>query len=134
MQQSKDFDKLWDSLPEFHYEPPERNAPCPWAVEFKGWVARLIQPLFTQPDNLTAILHAKIDLQDGYFQFRADAPKQHRNTVGDGGHACIFAVYEQSYRLLRQMERNVAPSPLAVIAPEEDTETAPGLYIGEQSS
>jgi len=87
---------------------------CEPASAFSTWADGLVEAA-VQKQTVVAIHQAVLLLTQRYFTWRDSVPKRHRMLSGvNGGHICIFAVFEAYYRRLREAELALEPPPLAV--------------------
>ncbi len=95
---------------------------CAYAAKFKQWSETLCTSVgeAVRYDNAraaVAINQGKVLLVDKYFEWRAAAPKSHRNRTAEG-HTCLFHVFDETYRTLRAIELSLTP-PLLFLPPAQ---------------
>jgi len=134
---SDSFDRIWGQT-DFSCQivgPADINGPCPYAIQFQGWVDVQFERELAARDRLT-VNRMKIYLLDRYFQYRQAVPKRHLHIGGAGmGHRCIFNVFEDTYNELRVIELGLAPPPIidvpaVVVSPTRQAQDQ-GIFIGE---
>ena len=102
------------------FNSPQAQPHCAYATRFKEWTETLYASVgaAVKLDNAgaaVAVNQAKVLLVDKYFEWRAAAPKSHRNRTGEG-HICLFHVFDETYRTLRALELSLTP-PLLFLSP-----------------
>jgi len=134
MTQNESFAGIWEAQPFTCQiaEPDDGRGPCEAAVAFQAWIDDNIEAKLGAPNHIK-VYRMKLALQDHYFECFAAAPKRHRFLGNSGrGHRCLFAVYMDEYRRLRQLELDLAPPPLlAPPRPKRKLTQLDGLVLGE---
>src|SRR5687767_9305832 len=108
MDRDKADEYLWGD-----FSPSPQPQPCAYALRFKKWAEALCLSVgeAVRQDGAGAVVavnQAKVLLVDKYFEWRAAAPKAHRNRTGEG-HTCLFHVMDETYRTLRAIELSLTP-------------------------
>lgn len=116
------------------FSPQPQPAYCAYATKFKIWGDTLCASVgqAVQQDSAraaVAINQAKVLLVDKYFEWRAAAPKAHRNYTGES-HSCLFHVADETYRTLRAIELSVTP-PLLFLPPAPPQRVPKTLSIAD---
>lgn len=110
-----------------------RTNHCKYAQVFEQWAVDLLREYVRREPNMVSFAQAKVHLIDRYFEWRVAVPKSHRNRIGEGGHTCIFHVFEQAYHQIKMAELILAPS-VVVVSPPPAPPALPqvaGIYLGE---
>ncbi len=99
------------------FSPQAQPRYCDYALKFHEWAEKLCASasVAMQQDNVSAAVTVntcKLLLQDKWHEWRAVAPKAHRNRTGEG-HICLWHCYIEAYRTLRAIELALTP-PLLV--------------------
>jgi hypothetical protein len=72
-----------------------------------------------QSQSLLKINQTKLRIQDSYFSHREMAKGSHRNYMSNRpSHICLYAVYEEAFMTLKNIELQLQP-PLLFIPPPE---------------
>jgi hypothetical protein len=113
---------------------PQAPQPCAYAAKFKQWAETLCLSVgaAVRQDGAGAVVavnQAKVLLVDKYFEWRAAAPKTHRNRTGDT-HTCLFHVFVETYRTLRAIELSLTP-PLLFLPPPPPVKLPTTLSIAD---
>ena len=129
-----EFDSLWRRHDNFAFS--ERTAKtCRYAELFAQWCRELLTAA-TGNASVISINQSKVLLVDKYFEWRNSVPKSHRNYLGsEGGHVCIFQVFDSAYRQLRAVELALTPPLLFLPAPPPPPPPPPqiaGIFLGEE--
>jgi hypothetical protein len=107
---------------------------CAYAARFKQWTETLCASVgeaarYGNAKAAVAVNQAKVLLVDKYFEWRAAAPKAHRNRTGEG-HTCLFHVFDETYRTLRAIELSLTP-PLLFLPPPPPPRVPKTLSIAD---
>lgn len=131
---STSFEGAWRRHDDFEL-PDEQPNRCEYAQPFSDWFERLYVDVAREA-SIVKINQDKVLLLDKYMEWRAFAPKRHRNYAG-GGHTCLFHVFEASYNRLKTLELALTP-PLLFMPPEPSRALVvpppqiAGIFLGEQ--
>lgn len=113
---------------------------CTFAQRFFEWADELGAGA-SERQSIIFVNQAKILLVDKYFEWRAYAPKSHRDRVRASGHICIFQVFAEAYERLKVLELSLTPPmiflPSVATPPPPQSPTTPriaGIFIGEAES
>ncbi len=74
-------------ITEYDEKLPINPEPCVWAQEFSNFCAELVATLDTTSPPVK-YRQAKYLLTERYMEFRAKAPRGHRDTLGSKKHIC----------------------------------------------
>jgi hypothetical protein len=107
---------------------------CAPARQFQQWAEALCTSIYAevQRDNTRgaiAVNQGKVLLIDKLHEWRATAPKDHRNRVGRG-HTCLLDIFDQTYRALRAIELSLTP-PLLFLPPSPAMRVPKTLSIAD---
>lgn len=132
---TRTFESVWQTDSRFECEIPDKHAPCARAEEFQDYVDRLFEGRLDNADQVV-LNQMKVEVQDRYYDYRSSAPRRHQNISGIGsGHRCIFAVFIDACKCLREKERAILPQPVERIVTVEVPAKLPaspfdGLLVG----
>lgn len=100
----------WRSLPPPPAEATQEQAAayggsCSYAPAFADVAEALLAPVRGVPGEVSVNI-AMLQLQAKFFDFWRDVPQEHKVLTG---HRCVFQVYEEAYRELRELELRIVP-------------------------
>src|SRR6266508_1190388 len=87
------------------FSPQVQTTNCTYASKFFQWTETRCTSVgaalrLDHASAAVAVNQDKVLLVDKYFEWRAAAPKAHRNRTSEG-HICLFHVFDETYRTLR---------------------------------
>ena len=115
------FEAIWKRFDDFSFEekkPQQHKAlqACEYAQAFTGYAQEVCQAALANATHVT-LNQALLQLTKKYWEFYYVVPKRHRHQVGERGHRCIHAVFQQYYEVLKRKELQLQPPMLFVPAP-----------------
>jgi hypothetical protein len=128
------FEELWRRHRDFKFSEEEEFEFCPWGRQFYDWTLPLVEKATSRPD-LVLLNQAKILLLEKWMEYRAVAPKAHRDHLSRAnGHRCLFWAFLNAYQCLKAAE--LALTPPMLFLPEPAPPPPPpiqvhGIFIGE---
>jgi hypothetical protein len=126
--QQTTFEQKWLQGMAFQVAQPLRFAYlCPLAESFAAWCETQVAPVRASPTEVT-VNQALLLLQEQFLARWEAAPRAHR-TLGSAQHTCLFGVYLDYCRELRELRWQVNP-PL-VREPVPARPQVNGIFLGE---
>lgn len=114
-----ELDALWEGAEPFHvetmYDPVLPVAPelCAWASELSEFCEQLIATL-DETSPPVKFRQAKYLLSERYMEFRAKAPRNHRDNLGSKKHVCLYHVFIQVYEYITKVQLTAIPPQIEV--------------------
>ena len=131
------FDRLWHDATEDKFSLPEAQEDlCTYAQHFGVWAEGLYLEEVERPTHI-GVNQKMLLLTKKYFEWRAVAPKAHRDRIGERSHICIFHIFERFFFRLKVLELSLTPPMLFLPPPPPPPPpppTAPmlmGITLGE---
>lgn len=144
METNAAFEEIWHRYGDFSFEEKRKlnqDDPlpeCDYAQAFRQFGQEVCHNALQQPSHV-GIAQALWQVTRRYWEFYYVVPKRHRYQIGDRGHRCIHAVFQEFNELLMRAELTL-PRPMLFIPepppppPAQITKVYayPGFQIGEQ--
>lgn len=118
MERDAAFETIWKRFGDFSFEEkkPSQEATiqiCEYAQAFTGYAEEVCQAVLQNATHIT-LNQALLQLTKKYWEYYYVVPKRHRYQVGERGHRCIHAVFQQYYEVLKRKELQLQPPMLFV--------------------
>lgn len=129
MQAPDAFAASWQRFSDFHFEEkrkePTSEEPVPYCEYAQAYIpiAEELCRVALQNASHITLNQALLLLTKKYWEFFYVVPKRHRYQVGERGHRCIHAVFQQYYEVLKCKELQLQPPMLFL----PDPQPAPAL-------
>ncbi|MGI8509027.1 MAG: hypothetical protein ACR2MQ_06850 [Gemmatimonadaceae bacterium] len=113
------FDTVWDGATPFQIKTeydmilPVGPGLCQWAEPLRAFAEEIVATLDrTSPP--VKFRQAKYLLTERYMEYRAKAPRAHRDNLGSKKHICLYHVFVQAYEYVTRLQLTAIPPQLDI--------------------